>query len=294
MSGLFSQCESNQYSESSTSSDIPSSSSSGSRSTESSTSDVYDGSVHTARAVPLRRLRLGRPQDERPGENRLPSPAALDRIDDAIEDSERTWTDYPLGAARQTRESGENEAGRLTGGREMSTSPRHSRAPNLMGVGQRGTTPPSRPHHTRGSASHHTGRASGYHSASSHHTQLQHIFPAPNSTTDTAFNLQPGAHSPRTPPQPQSGRALLPSQRQQAAVAAAGSSRGLTRGPSYPAPVVAQDEREAVPAVLVPGGRFGLGGSHPRLPPQSSRRQGDGRSGEDEERKGREWRKKER
>ncbi|POS81081.1 hypothetical protein DHEL01_v200548 [Diaporthe helianthi] len=297
VSGLFGQRESVQVGNGASSVGSSSSSSPGPGSTESPASTIYNASVHMARAVPFRHFRQGRHGDRRSGEIRLASPAALDRLDDRIDDVERAWTDGPRGSARQTLQRQEQEVGMLTGGREMTHASINLLGQDhaLRGVGQRGSPPPPRPHRTQSSPPHYTGRADeGYPPAGSHHSGT--IQPPPASPTpsdssiaETIFNVRP--LTPR-----QSDRALLPSVRQQhatAATASGSSSRGLARGPSYPASHFGQQDREAVPAVLVPGGLLlSLGGSHPRPPPQLNGRQhGRGGSGGEEERKWRERRK---
>lgn len=290
VSGLFSQRESNQVSNDSAISDTPYSSSPSLGSADSSTSGVYDASIYTARAVPLLRLRLGQPGNERPG--RLPSPGALDRIDNRIEVAERVWTEGPRRAVRQTQESRGRVDGTLTGGMETSLNP-HSRDPDPRRAGQRGSAPCSRthrarPHHTQGSATRYTGRAGEYTPAGGHHTRLQRVSstPSESSIAETVSNVRQPTHPPHQPRHLEHGpdTASLPSS-QRRAVAVAGPPGGPRRGHSYPAAAAGQEEQEAVPAVLAPGGLLGLGGSHPRPPPRVSRRQGRDCSDERESRR---------
>lgn len=266
--------------ESALGSDTPSSSSSSSSSSESAESSALamsNASIHTARIVSLRPFRLGRPGYEEPGEDRLPSPAALDRMDGRLEDF---------------------EDGMLTGDRIMGiTVP--DRGPATRGEGRLGPTHSPRPHIAQGNnprpqrKDHTEGRR---HQAGVNHGQPPRVSPTPSdsSIAETIFNVR-RATPPRpgtTASPPPSDRSHLPSLSQHAA-AVAGQPAGLMRGPSYPASTLGQEE-EAVPPVLVPGGLLCLGGSHPYPPPQVRCRLGQGGSGEDvdEERRQREHHKK--
>lgn len=256
-----------------------SSSRSSSGSAEPSAPAMDDASVHKARAVRLRPFRRGRLRDGEPGEHRPPSPAALDRIDEMLEGVTRAWTDVALGTAAQTQASEEDEDGMLTGDSDMTITPL-DRGPAARGEGQLGSPRSSGPHYTQG------------YPAGVNSTQPPRVSPTPSefSTAETVFNVRrPTPPPPRsTAPPRRPDTAYLPSSRRQAAAAPSGPSGGLRRGGSYPTADVGQGE--SVPAVLVPGGLLGLGGSHPR-PPQVSRRQGRRGSGEDEKRQRRDARK---
>ncbi|KAG8165301.1 hypothetical protein KVR01_005576 [Diaporthe batatas] len=276
VSGLFGQRESIQVSKDSTSSENPCPSPSSpcspnSASAASFTIGEYDASVHTARAIPLRRVRPGRRGEERPGENREPSPAALDRIDDRIEDCERVWADDSRGAAGHTRESRQQEDRMLTGGREIRIDP-FSQGSDPRAVSQHVAPTSSRPRHRPGDAVHPTGRAGELPPApGGHHAHPQRVSstPSESSIAETIFNVRQPTPPPHQPTLGQLGHqsntASLPRSRRHAATAV-GPSGNLRQGPSHPATNAVREE--PVPAVLVPGGRLGfLGGSHPRQPP---------------------------
>ncbi|KAH8788340.1 hypothetical protein F5883DRAFT_514074 [Diaporthe sp. PMI_573] len=263
VSGLLRR-ESSHASDTTTVPDTPSSRSS-SGSAEPSAPAMDDASLHKARAVRLRPFRRGRLRDGEPGEHRPPSPAALDRIDEMLEGVTRAWTDVALGTAAQTQASEEDEDGMLTGDSDMTITPL-DRGPATRGEGQLRSPRSSGPHYTQG------------YPAGVNSTQPPRVSPTPSefSTAETVFNVRRP-----TPPPPRPDTAYLPGSRRQEAAARAWPSGGLRRGGSYPAADVGQGE--SVPAVLVPGGLLGLGGSHPR-PPPVSRRQGRRGSGEDEKR----------
>lgn len=254
-----------------------SSSSSGCASAGLSTMPADDATIHTARAVTIRPTRADR---EEGAVHRMPSPGALDRIDDCIEETERFWMDFdPRGAMpAPLQESNEDEDEMLTGDRDsVPTPPDRDRA--LSSNGQ--LRPPSSPgqRHTQGEPAPRMDDANG-HAAGVEHTQPRPGSPTPSelSIVETVFHVRRPTPPPRRP-----GVPSLPSS-QRHAVTTAGPTSGVRRGSVYRDSEVEQEL--TVPAVLVPGGgrgRLVLGGSRP--PRQVSRRQGRVDGGEEQERR---------
>lgn len=259
-----------------------SSSSSGCASAGLPTMPADDATIHTARAVTIRPTRADRPHGEGPAVHRMPSPEALDRLDEAIEDAERFWMDFdPRGAMpAPLQASNEDEDEMLTGSREnIATPPDRDRA--LSSNGQLRPAPSPGQHHTQGGPAPRVDDAGG-HAAGVKHTRPRPGSPALSefSIVETVFNVRRPTPPPRRPDVPS-----LPSS-QRHAVTTAGPTGGLRRGSVYRDSEVGQELD--VPAVLVPGGgrgRLVLGGS--QTPRQVSRRQGrDGlHEGEEQERR---------
>lgn len=120
VSGLFRR-ESGQTGGSATGADTPSTPSS-SGSVELSASPMNDALLHAARAVTICPFTPGRAGDEGLGEHRPPSPVALDRIDELLENVTRAWADVPSGTVAQTQASEGDEDEMLTGNRETNTT----------------------------------------------------------------------------------------------------------------------------------------------------------------------------
>lgn len=257
-----------------------SSSSSCASAAESSTMGVDGATIHTARAVTIRPTRADRPRGDAAAVHRMPSPGALARMDEAIEDVERFLRDFDPGRAMPEPVQASDEDGdeMLTGNREsVVTPPDQDRA--LLSQGQ--LRPPSSPgeHYTQGRPTPRMDDADG-HPIGVEHTQLRPNSPTPSesSIVETVFEVRRLTPLPQRP-----DMGSLPSS-QRHADKTAGQPGALRRGGAHPDSEIEQEL--VVPAVLVPGGgrgRLGLGGSHP--PRQVSRRQGQDDPAEDEEQK---------
>lgn len=262
------------------SADPSDSSSSSCASAESSAMTVDGEIIRTARAVTIHPTRAAYPYDGVIAVNRPSLPAELDRMDERLEDALEFLTDFSPGTVAPTQAGDEDVYFMLTGDRESAIT-----LPDLdqVGEGRLGPQLLTEPHYTQGRPPL-AGNADG-HPAGVEYSQSRPASPTPSesSIAETVFNVR--LPTPPPPPPPQPDVVSLPSSRRHAG-AAVGQSGGGRPGGTYPSSGVRQEE--AVPAVLVPGGWLGLGGSHP--PPQVSRREVRGDpDGEGEERK-RRWR----
>lgn len=276
VSGLC-QCKSGSASNGSTSAAATccSSSSRCASATESSIIAVDGATIHTARAVTIRPTRAERPRGEKAAVHRMPSPEALERMDEAIEDVERFLRDFDPGTAMTAPVQASNGDGdeMLTGNRDVIvTPPDQDRA--LRSEGK--LRPPSSPgqRYTQGRPATRMDDADG-HPTGVKHTQPSSPTPSESSIVETVFNVR----QPTPPPRRPDVGPLPSSQRHE--VTAVGPPGGLRRGGVHHDSDV--ERQLAVPAVLVPGGgrgRLGLGGSQP--PRKVSRRQGQGDPAEEE------------
>lgn len=242
VSGLY-QSESGTASGGDTASDAADSPASPSHASAAGSSSAADGTtIHTARAVSIRPVRVADqyPFDGEAAVHRPPLPAELDRMDGLLDDALSFWNGVSPGLVAPTQLSDEGEGEMLTANRESIV-----------------TVPDQDP-----------DNADGLSIEVEHaHPRRSSPVPSDSSIAETVFDVR----RPTPPPRPP-GVTTLPSP-QRRAVTAAGPSGGLRRGGAYPG--LENEQEEAVPAVLVPGGGrgwLGLGGSQP--PPQVSRRQG--------------------
>lgn len=242
VSGLYQR--ENGYASDGTTSDAADSSASSSHASAARSPPAVGGiTLHTARAVTIRPVRVADqyPFDGEAAVHRPPLPAELDRLDGLLDDALEFWSGVSPGVVAPTRASDEGEGEMLTDNRDsIVTAP--ERDPD---------------------------DADGLQIEVEHtHPRRSSPVPSESSITETVFDVR----RPTPPPRPP-GLTFLPSS-QRHAVAAAGPSRGLRRGGAYPGSNI--EHERAVPAVLIPGdgrGWLGLGGSQP--PAQVSRsRQG--------------------
>lgn len=251
--GLY-QSESGTASRGDTASDAADSPASPSYASAAGSSSAADGTtLHTARAVTIRPVRVADhyPFDGEAAVHRPPLPAELDRMDGLLDDALSFWSGVSPGVVAPTRASDEGEGEILTANRESIITVPDRDPDDADGL-------PTEVEHS--------------------HPRRSSRVPSDSSITETVFDVR----RPTPPPRPPGVTTLPSSQRR--AVMAAGPSGGLRRGGVYLGSDIEQEQ--AMPAVLVPGGGrgwLGLGGSQP--PPQVSRRQGrdDPDGGEEDE-----------